>query len=60
MLVGHLYRDRDAELLDWQPTRSHEREAELELSELTQLRASLEALRRRRSTLPAVESRPNK
>jgi hypothetical protein len=60
VLVGHLYRDRDAEVLDWQPARSVEREAELELGELDQLRACLEALRRRRSTLPEVESRPDK
>jgi hypothetical protein len=51
MLVGHLYRDRDAEVLDWQPARSAEREAELAVSELDQLRASLETLRRRRSNL---------
>ncbi len=56
VLVGHLYRDRDAEVLDWQPARSAEREAELEHGELDQLRASLDTLRQRRSTLPAVES----
>lgn len=58
MLVGHLHRDRDTEVLDWRPARSPAREAELEFSELEQLRASLEALRQRRSALPAVENRP--
>jgi len=60
VLVGHLYRDRDAEMLDWQPARSAEREAELELGELAQMRASLEALRRRRTTLPEAEDRIQK
>jgi hypothetical protein len=55
ILAGYLFRCSNAELLDWRPTRSPEREAELQLSELDQLRASLDALRQRRSTLPAQE-----
>jgi hypothetical protein len=57
ILAGYLFRYSDAEVLDWRPTRSPQREAELQLSELDQMRASLEALRQRRSTLPAQENR---
>jgi len=48
LVGGYLYRGRDAELLDWKPTRSPEREAELSIDDIDQLRASLENLRRRR------------
>lgn len=52
VLVGYLYRDSDAEVnakvLDWKPTRSPEREAELALGDVDQMRASLSELRRRR------------
>jgi hypothetical protein len=57
ILAGYLFGDSDAEVLDWRPTRSPEREAELQLSELDQLRASLKALRQRHSALPARENR---
>ena len=57
ILAGYLCRDRDAEVLDWRPTRSPEREAELQLSELDQMRASLRALRQRNSALPVKENR---
>jgi hypothetical protein len=57
ILAGYLFRYSDAEVLDWRPTRSPQREAELQLSELDQMRASLKALRQRRSTLPAQENR---
>ncbi len=60
VLAGYLFRDGDAEVLDWRPTRSPEREAELQLSEVDQMRASLEALRRRQSALPARENRLKK
>jgi hypothetical protein len=60
ILAGYLFRDSDAEVLDWRPTRSPEREAELQLSEVDQMRASLEALRRRQSALPAQEDRLKK
>jgi hypothetical protein len=60
ILSGYLFRYSDAEVLDWRPTRSPQREAELQLSELDQMRASLEALRQRRSTLPAQENRLEK
>jgi hypothetical protein len=60
ILAGYLFRYSDAEVLDWRPTRSPQREAELQLSELDQMRASLEVLRQRRSTLPAQENRLEK
>ncbi len=60
ILAGYLCRDRDTEVLDCRPTRSPEREAELQLSELDQMRASLDALRRRHSALPAQENRLEK
>jgi hypothetical protein len=48
LVGGYLYRGRDAELLDWKPTRSPEREAELSINDIDQMRASLENLRQRR------------
>jgi hypothetical protein len=60
VLAGYLFRDSNAELLDCRPTRSPEREAELQLSELDQLRASLAVLRQRHSTLPVQEYRLEK
>jgi hypothetical protein len=50
LVGGYLYRGRDAELLDWKPTRSPEREAELSINDVDQMRASLENLRQRRWT----------
>jgi hypothetical protein len=60
VLAGYLFRYSDAEVLDWRPTRSPEREAELQLGELDQMRASLEALRQRHPTAPAQEHRPQR
>jgi hypothetical protein len=60
ILAGYLFRYSDAEVIDWRPTRSPQREAELQLSELDQMRASLEVLRQRRSTLSAQENRLEK
>jgi hypothetical protein len=48
LLGGYLYRGRDAQLLDWKPTRSPEREAELSINDIDQMRASLNDLRHRR------------
>ena len=48
LLVGYLSRRSDAEVLDWKPTRSPEREAELAVNDVDQMRASLNELRRRR------------
>ncbi len=48
ILVGLLSRRSDAEVLDWKPTRSPEREAELSINDVDQMRASLNDLRHRR------------
>lgn len=48
MLLGYLCRRSDAEVLDWKPTRSPEREAELAVIDIDQMRPSLNDLRRRR------------
>lgn len=48
LLAGHLHQDGYAELLDWKPTRSPEREVELELSELEQMLAAQNRYRRER------------
>jgi hypothetical protein len=63
MLVGYIFPDADAEVLDWKPTRSPEREAELSISDIDQMRASLNELRRRRgastrSAGPAAKYHP--
>ena len=46
---GYLYRGHDAELLDWTPTRSPQREAELTINDINQMRTSLNNLRHRRN-----------
>ncbi|MCW3018478.1 MAG: hypothetical protein JWN10_786 [Solirubrobacterales bacterium] len=48
LLGGYLHRDEYAELLDWKPTRSPEREVELELSDVDQMLAAQNRHRRRR------------
>ncbi len=48
LLAGYLHRDENAELLDWKPTRSAEREVELELSDVDQMLAAQNRHRRRR------------
>jgi hypothetical protein len=48
LLAGHFHRDGYAELLDWKPTRSPEREVELELSDIQQMLAAQNRHRRRR------------
>jgi hypothetical protein len=48
LLAGHFHRDGYAELLDWKPTRSPEREVELELSDIQQMLAAQNQHRRRR------------
>ncbi|MGO9319573.1 MAG: hypothetical protein ACLQBY_02045 [Solirubrobacteraceae bacterium] len=48
LLAGHLNRDGYAELLDWKPTRSPEREVELELGDIEQMLAAQNKHRRRR------------
>ena len=48
LLAGHFNRDGYAELLDWKPTRSPQREIELELSDVEQMLAAQNRHRRRR------------
>jgi len=48
LLAGHFHRDGYAELLDWKPTRSPEREVELELNDIQQMLAAQNRHRRRR------------
>jgi hypothetical protein len=61
LLAGHFHRDGYAELLDWKPTRSPEREIELELGDVEQMLAAQNRHRRRRGaaerTLAEVEER---
>jgi hypothetical protein len=48
LLAGHLHKDGYSELLDWKPTRSPQREVELELGELDQMLAAQNRYRRER------------
>lgn len=61
LVAGHFYRDDYTELLDWKPTRSPEREVELELGDVEQMLAAQNRHRRRRGaaerTLAEVHER---
>jgi hypothetical protein len=48
LLAGYFHRDGYAELLDWKPTRSPEREVELELGDVEQMLEAQNRHRRRR------------
>lgn len=48
MLAGYVHGDGYSEFLDWKPTRSPEREAELEHGEVEQMLAAQNLHRRRR------------
>ena len=48
LLAGHFHRDGYDELLDWKPTRSPEREVELELGDVQQMLDAQNRHRRRR------------
>ncbi len=48
MLAGCFYRDGYERLLDWKPTRSPKREAELQLGETHQMLSALNRYRRSR------------
>jgi hypothetical protein len=48
LVGGYLYRGRDAEILDWHPTRAVETEVRLHSGEIDQLLTAQNALRRRR------------
>lgn len=61
LLAGHFHRDGYDELLDWKPTRSPEREVELELGDIQQMLDAQNRHRRRRGagerTLAEVSER---
>jgi hypothetical protein len=48
LLAGYFYRQGPEELLDWRPTRSLEKEAELEHGDIEQMLAALNRYRRER------------
>jgi len=48
LLAGLAYREGPEELLDWRPTRSLEKEAELEHGDVQQMLAALNRYRRER------------
>jgi hypothetical protein len=48
LVAAHFYGGGPEELLDWQPTRSPEREAELEHGDIHQMLAALNRYRRER------------
>jgi hypothetical protein len=48
MLAGHFYPGGHEEILDWKPTRSPAREAELQRSDVDQMLAAQNRYRRRR------------
>jgi hypothetical protein len=48
LIAGYFHRDGYAELLDWKPTRSPEREIQLELDDIEQMLDAQNRHRRRR------------
>jgi len=48
LLAGYLHGDGYTDLLDWKPTRSPQREAELEVGDVEQMLAAQNLHRRRR------------
>jgi hypothetical protein len=48
MLVGHFYGGREADLVDWRPTRSPELEAQNEIDDVRQMVEAQNEMRRRR------------
>jgi hypothetical protein len=48
MLAGHFHRDDDERLLDWTPTRSPRREAELQAGDVQQMLGAVNRYRRMR------------
>jgi hypothetical protein len=59
LLIGYLGHRSDAEVLDWKPTRSPAREAELATNDIDQMRTSLNDLRRQRDTQRSTSSSPS-
>jgi hypothetical protein len=48
LVAAYFHRDGYADILDWKPTRSVEREAELQLSDVDQMLAAQNRYRRQR------------
>jgi len=48
LVAAYFHRDGYADILDWKPTRSAEREAELQLSDVDQMLAAQNRYRRQR------------
>jgi hypothetical protein len=55
LLVGRAYPGSGADLVDWQPTRSYEDEAMLELEDVQQMIEAQNELRARRGKPPITE-----
>jgi hypothetical protein len=56
VLVGHFYPGSGAELLDWQPTRSPEVEAQNEIDDIRQMMEAQNEMRRRRGAPEITEA----
>ena len=56
VLVGHFYPGSGAELLDWQPTRSPELEAQNEIDDVRQMMEAQNEMRRRRGAPEMTEA----
>lgn len=56
VLVGHFYPGRDADLLDWFPTRSPEVEVQNELDDVRQMLEAQNEMRRRRGAPELTEA----
>jgi hypothetical protein len=56
VLVGHFYPGSGAELLDWQPTRSPELEAQNEIDDVRQMMEAQNEMRRRRGVPEMTEA----
>lgn len=56
VLVGHFYPGSGAELLDWEPTRSPELEAQNEIDDVRQMMEAQNEMRRRRGAPEMTEA----
>jgi hypothetical protein len=56
VLVGKAYPGSGADLLDWQPTRSHELEAQLEVDDIQQMLDAQNEYRRKRGAKEITEA----
>ena len=56
VLVGHFYPGSSADLVDWQPTRSPELEAQNEIDDVRQMMEAQNEMRRRRGAPEMTEA----